>query len=118
MIIPSIVNKKDLKHTWLYRNQNGNPIALVARYEPTNGKRKKWYQQFKMEEEIWVEGAATPSPLFGLETLPKSHCDVSVYIFEGEKCTQAAHHLGLAAITSMMGSSQAEHADWSILAQY
>lgn len=41
-----------------------------------------------------------------------------MYIFEGEKCAQAAHHLSLAAITSMMGSSQAEHVDWAILAQY
>lgn len=41
-----------------------------------------------------------------------------VYIFEGEKCAQAAHHLNLPALTSMMGSNQSHLADWAILAGY
>lgn len=48
----------------------------------------------------------------------KTHFDGLVYIFEGEKCSQAAHYLGLPAITSMMGSSQGHLADWAVLAGY
>jgi hypothetical protein len=121
MNIPSIIPRKDLRHTWIYRDQEGNPLAFIARYETrlTNGKNKKWYHQFRLSKpETWVEGAPSPLPIFGLETLPKPNCDESVYIFEGEKCAKAAHYLGLSALTSMMGSSQAEHGDWAILAQY
>ncbi len=70
------------------------------------------------EDGSWVEGAPTPSPIFGIDSLPKNHFEGFVYIFEGEKCAQAAHYLGLPAITSMMGSSQGHLADWAILAGY
>ena len=70
------------------------------------------------EDGSWVEGAPTPSPIFGIDSLPTNHFEGFVYIFEGEKCAQAAHYLGLPAITSMMGSSQGHLADWAILAGY
>ena len=70
------------------------------------------------KDEKWFEGAPTPSPPYGLHTLPKIYSGEKVFIFEGEKCTSPAHDLGLAAITSMMGSNQARFADWAILAKY
>lgn len=60
----------------------------------------------------------SPLPIFGLDVLHKIHFEASVYLFEGEKCAQAAHYLGLTAITSMMGSSQAQNTDLAILAAY
>lgn len=50
--------------------------------------------------------------------LQNLNADTSIFIFEGEKCTQAAHYLDLAALTSMGGSSQCTKADWAVLAQF
>lgn len=120
MNLPSIVKKQHLTHCWEYRNEEGDVIALVARYDDhSKPKQKKWFHQYHMDlNKNWVEGAVTPSPLFGIDSLPKAHSDEMVYIFEGEKCAQAAHHLGLVALTSMMGSNQSLHADWAILAKF
>lgn len=68
--------------------------------------------------ENWVQGVQSPLPIFGLDILYKSNSEASVYLFEGKKCAQAAHYLGLTAIASMMGSSQAQNTDWAILAAY
>jgi hypothetical protein len=84
MNIPPIVPQNDLKHAWFYRDHEGNPIAIVARYE-SSGKSKKWYLQFKLEGENWVQGLRSPLPIFGLDILHKIHSEVSVYLFEGEK---------------------------------
>lgn len=120
MNLPSIVKKEHLICHWYYRNENGVITALVTRYDnPSQAKQKKWFHQYHLDKDgNWIEGAVTPSPLFGIDTLPKNHCDEMVYIFEGEKCAQAAHHLGLTALTSMMGSNQSHLADWAILARY
>lgn len=112
--LPSIVKQEHLRFYWKYRDTEGKIFALVARYEESS--HKKWFHQYHLKNENWTEGAPTPLPLFGMHTLP--HSDQTVYIFEGEKCTEAAHHLDLCALTSMMGASQAHHADWSILSQY
>lgn len=120
MIFPSIVKKEHLTWHWYYRNERDDIIALVARYDNSaQAKQKKWFHQYYIDKNgNWVEGAVTPSPLFGIDTLPKNDSDQMVYIFEGEKCTQAAHHLNLPALTSMMGSNQSHLADWAILARY
>lgn len=120
MNLPSIAKKEHLICYWYYKNESGIITALVTRHDnPSQVKKKKWFHHYHLDKDRnWVEGAVTPSPLFGIDTLPKDHCDEKVYIFEGEKCTQAAHHLGLSALTSMMGSNQSHLADWAILAKY
>jgi DNA primase len=120
MNLPPIAKKEHLTCHWFYRNTNKDAIALVTRHDNlSSGQSKKWFHQYQLDSNgNWVEGAATPSPLFGIDTLPKSHCDQKIYIFEGEKCTQAAHHLDLPAITSMRGANQSHLADWAILAQH
>lgn len=120
MNLPPIAKKEHLTCHWFYRNTNRDAIALVTRHDNlSNGQSKKWFHQYHLDSNgNWVEGAVTPSPLFGIDTLPKIHSDQKIYIFEGEKCTQAAHHLDLPAITSMRGANQSHLADWAILAQY
>ena len=116
--LPKVVSQEYLRHYWWYRDKDGHIIALVVRYEQGH-KAKKWFRQYQINENgEWVEGAATPSSLFGLNTLPDSHYPQTIYIFEGEKCTQAAHYLGLPAITSMFGSNAAHKADWKSLEQF
>ena len=80
--------------------------------------KKKFHQYHLSEDGEWAGGAPTPLPIFGLDTLSNINSEEKVYIFEGEKCTQAAHWLNLPALTSMMGSGQAHKADWAILAGY
>ncbi|MES2200011.1 MAG: DUF3987 domain-containing protein [Chlamydiota bacterium] len=117
MDLPSFISKKNLKWHWVYRGAKGNPMALVVRYDEA-GQKKRFHQYHLDENSGWIEGASTPSPLFGLDSLPEEHDSSIVYIFEGEKCVTAAHSLDLAALTSMRGSSQAHLADWAILAGY
>ncbi len=117
--LPAVVLRKNLSFCWTYRDRDGNEIALVTRYDEGNGSSKKKFHQYRVGDDgQWIEGAPTPLPLYGLDSLPKSDSNKKIYVFEGEKCTTAAHHLGLSALTSMMGSCQAQYGDWSILAQY
>ena len=105
--LPSIVYTDNLKAYWVYRDESNKEIAIVARYDSPLAGGKKKFHQFQISGDTWIEGAPSSSPLFGLHTLAKISVDKTVYVFEGEKCTQAAHHLNLAALTSMMGASQA-----------
>ena len=116
--LPQIVEKKNLVYYWFYKNEQGNDISLVARYQNPDKPTKKWFHQYSIKNQEWEEGAATPSPLYGINTLSTNHSVTRAYILEGEKCASAAHTLDLVAITSMMGSSNVEKADWSILARY
>ena len=117
--LPEIVPKNDLEFHWFYRDDHGRIIALVARFfDYTRASKKKFHQYHVNKDENWVGGAPTPLSLYGLHTLPKTYSGEKVFIFEGEKCTTASHYLGLAAITSMMGSNHAMSADWAILAKY
>jgi hypothetical protein len=114
--LPSIVRKNDLTFLWNYRCAlTAEPWAIVARYDENN--KKKYHQYFKKEGE-WAEGTATPLPIFGIHLLQQHDSKENIFIFEGERCAEAAHHLGLTALTSMMGANQAANADWAILAQY
>jgi Protein of unknown function (DUF3987) len=116
--LPSIVSRKNLRHYWWYKNESGKAIALVVRHDDTSSSKKYFHQYQSNEYNEWEEGMGTPSPLFGIETLNHSDFDVNVYIFEGEKCTQAAHQCGFTALTSMIGAEGVEKSDWAILARY
>ena len=117
--LPKIVSRHDLEFYWIYKDEERGPKAIVARYPDPRRTAKKRFHQYRIDNDgKWVEGAPTPLPLYGVDTLPKSHSEEKVYIFEGERCATAAHHLELAAITSMMGSGRAADADWAILAKY
>jgi hypothetical protein len=116
--LPQIVEKRHLVFFWLYKNEQGKDVSLVARYQDPHKHTKKWFRQYFCKNQEWEEGAPTPSPLYGINTLSTSHSVTRAYILEGEKCASAAHALDLAAITSMMGSNQAQEADWAILARY
>lgn len=115
--LPLYISKKHLTFWWRYCNTNGEPLAINIRYDEP-GKKKRFHQHHINSSGNWVEGAPTPLPLFGINTLPKSNYDGFISIFEGEKCAQAAHYLNLPAITSMGGSSQGHLADWPVVAGF
>lgn len=117
--LPQIVSRKNLRYFWWYKNEKGEKIALVVRYDDKENPEKKYFHQYKLNQDNeWVEGVATPSPLFGIESFNSKDFEENVHIFEGEKCVSAAHPCELIALTSMMGANQAEKADWAILAKY
>lgn len=114
--LPSIVRQDHLTHYWWYRDSKAEPIALVTRHDQKGEKKK--YHQYQLVADEWREGISTPLPIFGIQLLQYHDSKENIFIFEGERCTEAAHHLGLTALTSMMGANQAERADWASLAQY
>ena len=113
--LPQIVKQTHLTYYWYYRDTSGEPYALVTRHDITD---KKWYHQYQVTDGQWTEGTPTPLPIFGLHLLQNHNSKENIYIFEGERCAEAAHHLGLTALTSMMGAHNAEKADWTALARY
>lgn len=115
--LPSIVRKDNLTHFWWYRSDSSSePVSLVARYDKS-GEKKKFHQYWLVDGE-WTEGTPTPLPIFGFNFLQYHDSKENIYIFEGERCAEAAHHLGLTALTSMMGANQSTNTDWASLAQY
>lgn len=115
--LPSIVKQTHLTYSWYYRRGlSTEPHAIVTRHD--DGNAKKWYHQYQFLDEVWTEGTATPLPIFGLHLLQAHNSKENIYIFEGERCAEAAHQLSLTGLTSMMGAMQAIKADWTALAQY
>ena len=115
--LPDIAKKPNLTYQWWYReSMQSEPFALVTRHDVSG--QKKWFHQYRLINGEWTEGTATPLPIFGLHTLQNADHDQTIFIFEGEKAAEAAHHLNLIALTSMMGSGNAQNADWAVLARY
>ncbi len=112
--LPDIVERQNLTHHWWYRDAIASePFALVVRYD--SKERDTWFRQYQLLNGKWTEGAATPLPIFGSHLLQEHHIEENIFIFESEKCAEAAQHLNLTALTSMLGSSKA---NWAVLARY
>lgn len=115
--LPPIARQDHLTHCWWYRTDfHAEPIALITRHD-LKGEKKKFHQ-YRLIDDEWREGIPTPLPIFGFNLLQHHDSKENIFIFEGERCAEAAHHLGLTALTSMMGADQAAKADWATLARY
>ncbi len=114
-MIPDNFNGKTRRHTWDYRNEQGEIIGHVARYDGDG--KKDIAPFFKRNGAGFVMGGANePRPLFGLGILANADPARAVFVVEGEKAAAALHSLGLVAVTSQGGAKAAEKADWSRLA--
>ena len=112
--IPQTFNDKPRRFTWEYRNEQGEPLGYVARFD-ADGK-KDVVPYFRANGQGWQSGsAAEPRPLFGLDVL--AHADIAraVFVVEGEKAAAALQSLGLVAVTSQGGSKAATKTDWTPL---
>ena len=79
--LPQIVSRHNLRYWWKYRDEERNATPLVARYDDRKEDAKKRFHQYRLSADgQWVEGASTPLPLYGLDTLPKPHVTQKVYI--------------------------------------
>ena len=115
------------KMSWTYRDANGNPLAIVSRFDSIkNGKPHKevlpmvYATNLETGEMRWrwmgfyKEGQSACRPLMNLDKLA-SRPDAKVLIVEGEKTCQAAEILFPDfVVTTWMGGGEGErYADWS-----
>lgn len=70
--LPKVVEKKNLVYYWFYKNEQGNDISLVTRYQAPHKPNEKWFHQYSFKNQEWKEGVATPSPLYGINTLRRT----------------------------------------------
>jgi putative DNA primase/helicase len=86
----------------------------VARF--CNGAAGKTFRQASRGDKgDWTAtGMPKPRPLYRLPELLASHG--TVYVVEGEKCADALAAIGVVAITSIGGASNAHYSDWKPLA--
>lgn len=99
-------------HRWHYKDQQGNDLGYVCRFETEDGKQVLPYFNPNGESGI-PEALNNKRPLYGLFSLKDK--SKPVFIVEGEKCAAALHGLGLQAVTSLGGAQAATKADWSPL---
>jgi putative DNA primase/helicase len=102
----------DLVTTWTYP---GNTMR-VARFDPPAGvdAGKQFRPVHRLNNGAWAVGdPARLLPLYRGDELPPVG---TVYIVEGEKATDRARSVGLAAVTSAHGSAAPAKSDWTPLA--
>lgn len=113
--IPQTYQGKPLVYAWTYRNQEGEVLGHVARYQSGDGK-KDIVPFFKRNGSGWTAGIdAETRPLFGLDKLASHPKNKAIFIAEGEKAAAALHGLGIVAVTSLGGSNAGNKADWTPL---
>ena len=99
------------KGGWAYCATDGHVAFVILRFEhPT---KEKTFRQIKPIEGGWTLGLPQARPLYRSPELLTSD---DIVVVEGEKAADAAAGIGLAATTSVGGSGQARHSDWSVLA--
>lgn len=104
--------------SWCYRDEQGEPIFYVARYDTPAGKEfSPW--SWSQTAGRWVQkGFPAPRPLYGLDLLAKEP-EKPVMIVEGEKAAEAARILAgvsYVAVTWPNGSKAVDKTSWAPLA--
>ena len=108
---------------WDYRNEAGQLLCLVYRFEAKNEGEKKQFCPLTYCEDgngkrMWRwQGLPEPRPLYHLDKLT-ANASAPVVVCEGEKAADAAALLFPAAIcTTMLNGAQSPHkSDWKPLA--
>lgn len=95
--------------TYYYRNPDESIHCIVARYQPHDKEKRKYFKPFHMKDGKWKMGMPETRILYGLEKLTK---DCNILLVEGEKAAHAAHKLlgnNYCVLSWPMGSSGAHH---------
>lgn len=104
--------------TWTYRNNQGEPIAYVCRFDPPEGRKQYCPQTWDPDAKLWRwQAPPVPRPLYGLDRLA-ARPEALVIITEGEKAADACQALFpvAAVISSMNGAQSPGKSDWRPLA--
>lgn len=106
--------------TWAYRDQGGQLLGHVARFDPKEGSKEILPMTFCRDETgrtawQWKQYPA-PRPLYGLEDLAV-HSEAPVLVVEGEKATEAARVISgsMVVVTWPGGSNAVSKVDWTPL---
>lgn len=101
---------------WTYHRTNGQGHFRVVRFELTDGKT---FRPFHLTSRGWVQSDPRGKlPLYRLPELLGDDASLTVHVFEGEKCADAARQLGFIATTSAHGCKACAKTDWTPLAGY
>ncbi len=106
---------------WAYHNSNGALIGYTCRWNQSDGLKKEFCfalfcEDTKGRRDWRQKHLKKPRPLYGLRELAQRP-HAAVVIVEGEKTSDAARVVfpECVIVTSIGGSKNAEHADWSVL---
>ena len=98
--------------SWVYRNSKGQPVGIIARYQPTS---KKEILPWVHTDIGWIKGAMDkPRPLYNLPEILASKNPI--LIVEGEKAAEAAQELfkNSYTVTTWAGGAEAiKHTDFA-----
>jgi hypothetical protein len=99
---------------WTYHRANGQGHFRVVRFDLPDGKT---FRPFHLTARGWVQ-ADPPGklPMYRQPELLGADSGLTVYVFEGEKCADAACKLGFTATTSAHGCKACAKTDWTPLA--
>lgn len=101
-----------LATVWVYTDRAGADVMRVVRFDLPD--ESKQFRPVHRAGDGWKIGDPPGKlPLYRLADLPSAG---PVYVCEGEKATDAACAINLAAVTSAHGSSSAGKTDWTPLA--
>jgi len=97
-----------LANAWTYPGDT----FRVARFDLADG--SKQFRPVHLNCVGWKIGDPPGQlPVYRADDLPR---DETIFIVEGEKCADAARSIGLPAVTSSHGASQASRTDWTPMA--
>ena len=101
---------------WTYTDAEGNPVAVVVRYDLPTPEGEKQRKTFRPVSK-WVDGwrCSDPPGQWPLYQLPKLAGAKRIFVVEGEKCVEAARSIVLTTTTSAHGAKAAAKTDWSPL---
>lgn len=94
---------------WIY-TKGKQPVLVVCRWD-RDGK-KQIRPVAKIGDMWYLAHLPSPRPLYQADTLPK---DGTIYVVEGEKCTEVATAQGFYAVTSAGGANAPAKSDWTPL---
>ncbi len=100
--------------TWTYHRADGDGHFRVVRFELIDGKT---FRPFHLTTRGWVQADPRGKlPLYRQPELLGADAGLTVHVFEGEKCADAARQLGFIATTSAHGCKACAKTDWTPLA--
>lgn len=97
---------------WQYRNQVGEPVGIVARFDNDNGKQVVPFFKPGAGGKFKAGGPQAPV-LYGAERL-NGH-KAAALVVEGEKAAAALHSLDLLAVSAQGGANKAKSGAWDAL---
>lgn len=98
---------------WYKYGPSDCPVMVVCRVRKADG--KKSFLQFSRYGDGWTPKCTLSDgeiPLYGSNAIPTAG---PVLVVEGEKCVDACHAYGVAAVSSAMGAGKASKSNWDCL---